>query len=238
MYVPMDMATSRIILRDKTGKVLAERKVSANSPKLTMFMCKGEQPLTHKQVVSWQGSDSDGDSLTYSVWYSTDGGKKWIPLQIGLTETSYEIDFDTLPGSEQAMIRVLASDAVNTTEVRSVRPLRVPNKGPQVTIAPMGAQRANNSSRIAAAGSGSNKVLGSETQPLLLIGSAFDYEDGPIIDSTAFRWSSDKDGELGTGSWLVLSKLARGKHRITLTVKDSNGVAGRDFMQIIVQGSK
>jgi hypothetical protein len=237
MYVPMDMATSRITLRDKKGAVLTERKVSANSPKLSKIACKCEEPLTGKQVISWQASDLDDDPLTYSVWYSSNGGEKWIPLQIGLTDNSFEFDFDTLPGSDQAMIRVLASDGVNTTEVRSEQPIRVVNKSPQVTIAPLGGLRANAPPCDAGAGLDS-KILVSEAQPLLLAGSAFDYEDGPVTDNTAFRWTSDKDGDLGAGSWIVLSKLSDGKHRITLTAYDSNQIAGQATTQITVGGNK
>ncbi len=264
MYLPMDMATSQITLRDKSGKVLAQRSVSANSPELKDLVCKCDQSMTGKQLVSWQGSDADGDSLTYSVWYSTDGGEKWLPLQVGLTEPSLEVDFDNLPGSNEAMIRVLGSDGVNTTEIRSAETFRVPTKVPRVEISTMqgvqagitpriagtgskgnelsrvtistiqGAQ-SGNTPRIGAAGSKGNDLLVAEAQPVLLRGSAFDLEDGPFTYDSALQWTSDRDGRLGTGSWLVLSSLSRGRHRITLTALDSQKTVGRASIQVTVR---
>ncbi len=57
--------------------------------------------------------------------------------------------------------------------------------------------------------------------PLWLQGYACDLEDGTLPD-TALRWSSSRDGNLGTGSQ-VLVILSPGEHVITLTATDSDG---------------
>ena len=56
---------------------------------------------------------------------------------------------------------------------------------------------------------------------LFLQGTAYDLEDGTLPDS-AYRWKSDKDGDLGAGASNLVF-LSPGPHIITLTVTDSDG---------------
>jgi len=202
--IPYDPATVRIVLRGG-DKVLAERKVSASYPKVTLLPLKGvKEALTGKRTISWKASDLDGDPLTFTVEYSVNGGDTWIPVSVGVNTTSIDIDFGSLPGSDNALIRILASDGVNTSEARLDQTFRVPRKGPQVTL--------------------SLPNTGVVTLPNMVEATAFDWEDGPLTDPTSYRWSSDRDGLLGTGPWIFLSNLAlsSGEHTITLTVDDSD----------------
>ena len=57
--------------------------------------------------------------------------------------------------------------------------------------------------------------------PVTLDGSASDAEDGDI--STSIAWSSDLDGQFGTGSSVTVSSLSVGTHAITALIQDSNG---------------
>lgn len=54
-----------------------------------------------------------------------------------------------------------------------------------------------------------------------LTGSASDQEDGDL--STVISWSSDRDGNLGTGATLNTALLTAGSHTISATVLDSAG---------------
>ncbi|MGB2772528.1 MAG: hypothetical protein WBF31_09430, partial [Anaerolineae bacterium] len=54
-----------------------------------------------------------------------------------------------------------------------------------------------------------------------LEGRAFDLEDG-TLDDAALRWTSNRDGGLGTGG-LLIATLSPGEHVITLTATDSDG---------------
>jgi hypothetical protein len=93
---------------------------------------------------------------------------------------------------------------VNTTADESDAPFTVGRKGPQAFIlAPEG---------------GATIPVG---QPLWLQGYAYDLEDGTLPD-TALRWSSSRDGDLGTGSQ-VLASLSPGEHVLTFTATDSDG---------------
>jgi TonB family protein len=53
-------------------------------------------------------------------------------------------------------------------------------------------------------------------------GTGTDLEDGALWDASLV-WTSDLDGELGTGESVTTSELSIGVHTITLTVTDSNG---------------
>jgi hypothetical protein len=65
-------------------------------------------------------------------------------------------------------------------------------------------------------------------------GSANDPEDGPLTGS-ALVWTSDLDGQIGTGTSFVTSDLQPGLHRITLTATDSGNATGTDSRSIRVQ---
>lgn len=67
--------------------------------------------------------------------------------------------------------------------------------------------------------------------PLNLVGYGFDPD--AEIPETSLRWSSDIDGELGTGSSLWV-ELTPGDHTITLTVTGNHGVTATDSIRITV----
>jgi hypothetical protein len=217
MFVPYDPKTARIILRQEE-KILASRIVSRNYPKVKLIF--EPKPDAAKQTVRWEASDADDDPLTFSVEYSADGGQTWIPLNAGMTETAMEIDFQDLPGSDKALLRVLASDGVNTSEDRLTEPFRVPRKGPQIIL------------------STEKDEIILDKLPVVLESQAYDWEDGPITNADAFVWNSDRDGPLGFGSWITLSKLSSGKHKITLTVYDSDKNTSTASVYVTVRDKK
>ena len=64
---------------------------------------------------------------------------------------------------------------------------------------------------------------GSVISPTLtLMGYGYDLEDGEL-GGAALVWTSDREGELGTGSQVFVQNLVSGTHRLTLTVTDSHG---------------
>jgi len=185
-------------------QVLSQVEVTPNAPSVTVTYPNGGEVLVGTVTVTWTANDPDGDQLTYAVLYSNDGGESWQVLAEGLQETSLELDTATLPGGNNCYIKVLATDGVNTSEDLSDGPFSVGRKAPQVFIT------SPEDGAVVRAG-----------QTVVLEGVGFDLEDGIIDDSSLF-WTSDRDGELGTGSALAVT-LSEGQHTITLTATDSDG---------------
>ena len=87
----------------------------------------------------------------------------------------------------------------------SARSLTVENQPPTVTIT--------------APESGSRVLQGSE---IAFAGTGTDSEDGALTGESLV-WTSDKDGQIGTGTSFSTSSLSLGIHVITLTGTDSDG---------------
>lgn len=135
------------------------------------------------------------------------------------TGTTLELNTNQLPGGEGAL-RVVASDGFlsgqDTTGVFGV-PIHAPSvqillPNPDQVFFP--------------------------TQQVVLQGSAYDLEDG-VPDDSAFVWSSNIDGVLGSGALMSTAELSTGVHAITLTVTDSNGMSSMDMrtIEIAEEGS-
>lgn len=195
--VPWNAKTRRIVLfRDKTP--IAERTVSANVPEVKLLDAAAIS-ADSKQPLRWAAGDADGDALTYSLDYSRDGGRTFQTLAVFMRDNSAAIDFDGLGGSDAAVLRVVASDGVNTSVAASA-PFAVKRKAPQVSLH-----------------GGSDVVTA----------SAYDAEDGAVTDANAFVWTID-DAPAGTGMWLVVAnaKIGSGEHKVTVAVTDSDGMTG------------
>ncbi|MBM4777499.1 MAG: PKD domain-containing protein [Archangiaceae bacterium] len=70
-----------------------------------------------------------------------------------------------------------------------------------------------------------NASVFDEGQPISLVGSATDLEDG-VIGGGSLVWTSDRAGVLGSGPRVTFSNAALGAHRIVLTATDSSGRTG------------
>jgi hypothetical protein len=155
--------------------------------------------------LKWTASDPDGDVISYMVRYSSDGGQTWKAVGISLPQPTLTLDLSQLGAAERGLLQILASDGVNTG-VATLGPFILGRKGPSVTIiAPV-------EGTVIQAG-----------QPLILLGSGQDPEDGTLPDESLV-WTSNLSGILGTGQTLQLDKgLPVGTHVITLTAQDSDG---------------
>lgn len=103
------------ILRNSDNLVLATQLVSLNAPVVSSVALQSLPTLQNPLVtLNWNASDADGDPLTYDVAYSRDGGVKFQPIAIGIGQKTTQIDTSSLGGSGSAILRVTASDGVNT----------------------------------------------------------------------------------------------------------------------------
>lgn len=212
VLVPWDERAQSIeIARGET--VLRTVPVSAHPPTLTLEAVTGWVP--DQLALRWTGSDADDDTLTYSVLLSHDGGVQWEPVTVGITLTQAALDTRTWPSTSQGYLKVLVTDGVHTASA-TTGPFSVPPHASQVYI--LSPQP------------GEQLTFG---LPVGFSGSAWDPDEDALADS-AYRWSSDRDGELGVGAELLVTNLSAGIHRITLSVTDMGAQTSSDAITVTV----
>jgi hypothetical protein len=203
LTVPYPSGTASILLV-KNESVLAEKIVSAHAPTVQFDYAGNDQLLSGTHSFNWTAEDADGDPLIYSIEYSPDNGASWLTLNVGLTSTTTDVNFDALPGTKQGLLRIVASDGVNTSEASSTGTFSVDRKAPVIT-------------------SISSDATTYQGQPVYAEVTVYDWEDGSITDPAAITWSSNLDGSLGSGPWIAPGDLSVGEHTVTTTVSDSDG---------------
>ena len=189
--------------------VLVEVSRSANAPAVSVTAPIAGQVLSGDEVTfSWTGSDVDGDDLSYTVQYSSDGGASYETIAVGYESSSLTLDRASLAGSATAKVKVTAADGTRTASAESAV-FTVSQNRPEVFIHSPAA----------------NLISGSGA--LVLDATAYDTEDG-LLNPSAVQWSSDSVGNLGTGGYVVIypEELEPGPHRLTATATDSTGATG------------
>jgi Tol biopolymer transport system component len=204
LAIPYDNNTARIILRKGTTE-LAVRSVSSNAPVVNVISPNGGEiwDASGNYTITWTAVDADGDALAFRVEYSPDGAN-WLPVGGTTTEMEISVNAAELPGSDNAIVRVFATDGVNTSVDESDDSFQVASKEPRAKIL-----------------SPQPGLILPTSVPLLLQGYAYDLEDGEL-EGSALQWSSSLDGNLGTGS-MIMTNLSTGLHEISLAATDSDG---------------
>jgi hypothetical protein len=171
-------------------------------------------PLT----VRWNASDVDGDLLRFDLQFSTDEGSNWTTIALGTTNTSVDVVADTLPGTTQAVFRVLASDGFHTTEARTSSPGSLSARPPTVTIMSPG-----NSDRL------------SGPVDIAFNAMVYDLQDGELT-TNGVTWLSNRDGVLGTSATVnvIADSLSEGEHVITVDAVGSSGLHATQSVAITV----
>ena len=214
--VPFVAGTAKVQIVSGAA-VLAQRTVSANAPTVAVTAPAGGETIdANGLTVSWTAADADGDALVATVLYSRDGGATYAPLRLHLTTATVVIPLDELGGTTQGKVRVLVSDGVNTGQADSPGFFTVPNQPPAAQIVTPAA----------------DEVFG-YGQITPLTGVATDMEDVTLPDS-AFQWSSDQDGVLGSGPALEVALETVGTHLITLQVTDAGSATGTATRTVVV----
>jgi len=110
--------TKSIELQDSDGYVLASREVTPNKPEIGVLYPNGGEAFAKGEIIKirWEASDVDGDPLTYSLATSVDGAESWLPIDIDITGNEYELDTQGLEEGQDRLLRVRATDGVNTVE--------------------------------------------------------------------------------------------------------------------------
>lgn len=203
----------------KQQEELAVVRRSENAPAVSISGISGGQVFGSEDSIdlSWQGTDADGDELSYRLYYSTDGGDSYRVLSSSTKDTAGSYSTDWLEGSEQSRIGISVSDGTRSSFSQSPV-FSVAGHLPEVWIeTPLpGAVFAGH-------------------RGFLLDADGYDVEDGSL-PSSAFRWHSSIDGDLGAGEFLVLSTrdLTPGDHTITVIATDSDLMSADDSVDITI----
>ncbi|HLD59035.1 MAG TPA: CARDB domain-containing protein [archaeon] len=116
--IPYNTDTNKVIVK-YDGLIKAERQISSNAPTVTITSPTSEDIWTGINSITWNSSDLDGDNLSYVLEYSSDNGATWNPLAIGITDTNYSWNADFATPSNNAKIKIIATDGVLTSEAVS-----------------------------------------------------------------------------------------------------------------------
>ncbi|MBP1687178.1 MAG: hypothetical protein H6Q33_3321, partial [Deltaproteobacteria bacterium] len=216
--LPYIGGTARIVLK-LDQLVLAERTVSTHSPTVNLVSPVGGEiwGTDELHTITWSATDADADPLFYLVQYSNDGGLNWQTIGSDLTETQFAADPAYLPGSSNALVRVLASDGVNTDEDQSHSAFTVGRKDPEIWIV----------------GVADNAIVSAGT--VLNLQANYIDPDHETIAEQDFVWRSDQTGVLGTGSRLQVAaaQLPPGRHQISVTVPGKHGAAVSQHVTVL-----
>lgn len=216
--LPFIEGTVKIVLINH-NQILAERVVSHNKPSVRLISPNGGEEWEDgsTQTIKWKSSDADNDRLYHNVFYSIDCGKSWRTLETNLIENKLVIDPLLMAGSDAALVKILTTDGVNTASDESNCPFYVSNKHPLVSIIEPLQDKTFEGGRAVS-----------------LLGLGTDLEDGPLPNE-AYNWSSDRDGVLGTGKKIEAHSLSYGRHKILLSVVDSQGKVSSDQVAINIK---
>jgi hypothetical protein len=214
LTLPAPPTTSQIVFKHGAQTIHTLTR-SASPPLVGALSQPGSAALEGTSIFSWEASDPDGDALNYDLYYSPDAGETWHPLAVGLSETHYALDWNELPGGEECILRLIASDGLNTTSAQTA-PFPVTDKLPSVSI--IGLRE------------GGQYAAG---EPVALSGFAFDLEDGEI-PSSQLQWLNSQGLLMGVGAQIVMEDLPAGEQRIFLLANDSSGQFHHDEVTFTV----
>jgi hypothetical protein len=185
---------ARIIRFLRDGILVHELVLPQAEPGVRLEWDPGDGP-SGRQTVKWSAKDPEGLPLRFLPAYSNDGGQTWRPLGLPTTETSLEVDFDTLPGGN-GRIAVLATNGGRSARADSAA-FRLPKRPCLATIL-----------------SPEDGAMVPSGREVWLQGQGYYLEEGrPELEQLA--WESSIDGDLGAGP-LVAARLSDGTHDITL----------------------
>jgi hypothetical protein len=170
--LPTDPSTAKTSLTYQ-GSSLDQIVASPSPPTVTLTYPNGGETLSESSLVSWSGSDTDGDAPYYRLFYSADNGTTWSMLTSNITATTFIVDPGDLAGTETGLFKVAVSDGFHNAEDQSDGVFAVTRKAPTVSID--------------TSMSGASIPL---STTVMLSGFVIDHEDSSIPD-TNYAWTSD-----------------------------------------------
>jgi hypothetical protein len=160
--------------------------------------------------VSWDVPEAQRVDVLWSA-----DGQQWYPVVIGSLHNGVDIPPDAgFPGGE-VRLKVVVNDGGRRAETVT-EPITVPDGAPRAQISSIT----------------DGQTVG-RYDMVDLRSVSQDPEDG-LLDGDALAWTSDLDGELGTGRWVSTDELSVGAHVITLAATDSSGASAEMSVELTV----
>jgi len=207
LTLPASPETAQIVFKHE-DQVIHTLARSASPPAVEITSPTEGETMSGSHTVTWLASDPDGDVLRYALFYSPDGGQRWVLLAANLSETTYAFDTSMVAGGSGCLLMVLATDGMNT--ISAVSPsFTVADKPPQAYIVPV-----------------QDESVYQADQPIIFQGAAFDLEDGDLPPDQ-LRWLDAEGQLLEQGPRLDLTGLPPGEHVVFLVTQDSTGQTGQ-----------
>jgi len=219
--VPVWPDTTAVEIRGWDARTKARAESSEGVPEVAgMFRdtAEGESLEPGDEiVVRFEARDPDGDRLHYFLLYAPD--RRHWQLAGASDAPQIRVQVDDLPSGDEPTFKLVAFDGWNVDEEEMPVPeLAGPRNPPNVLILASGPRRY-------------------PLQALVRVeASAFDVEDR-ALPGESIRWSSSIDGDLGTGSELATRALSAGRHVITASATDSDGLEGSATYELEVDAS-
>lgn len=226
--IPFPNDTAYIVITcgeegDCAQKEIHREKVPPEIPEVRITSPEKTGELKGKVRVAWQISGGKGSrekgSYTSLVRYSNDGGRTWSAVAPRTQDWSMEVDLDQLPGGEACMFQVMVTSGIRTGSAMSA-PFRVPVKEVGVTIT-----------------SPEGREVVTMGEYVVLVGEAFSPELGSAAPGD-LQWSSNLQGDLGSGHELNMGLLQPGKHVLTLSAPGAGKVKKTAKIRVDVREPK
>jgi hypothetical protein len=198
----------------KEGIPIKHVYCDANAPYIKIHAPDSDIDIEASYNLTWTAYDMDDNKLTYELFYSTDNGIRWSPLAVNISDTSYLLESEHLPGSDSMLIKVVANDGFLTSDDVTDHFFRIQKKSPHILIV----SPENNSTFFL-------------SRRVIFEAIGHDEEDGTLEDNV-YSWFSDIDGYMGRGAIISMDSLSPGRHNIYSKVYDSDGKLGQSSISI------
>jgi hypothetical protein len=190
-----------------SGAVAATRTRSAHPPQVTVLAPRrGTIGRGRTVLVRWRARDADGDPLTATVDYSTDAGRHWRSVFMGVSHGKAALSSHYFTGAGRARVRVTVNDGFDQATAVSGA-LRAVGSPPTVTIL-----------------SPEPSALFQSDASVYLHGSAFDDAFNRLTGSR-LRWFAGTR-LVGRGESATATDLPAGRVRVRLVARDGRRRTG------------
>jgi hypothetical protein len=204
------------LVRNAGNAVLATQLVSPNPPVVSNVALVGApNPVNGVVTLDWSATDADDDLLIFDIAYSRDNGATFQPVKLNVSSTSTQINTAELGGSGEAILRVTASDGVNSGYADSP-PFVMADKPPQPYIL-----------------TPANNIQVHYGQVVNFSGLALDVQDG-LVAAAGLAWKDAGNNTLGSGPTLSKDDLPVGTNLITLEATNSVGQTASTTVTVFV----